>query len=125
MTLEHSGDFRLLNPFPVLTDEDGEYHCPMPIVIREIDAYDHVTYTKALCGEVLHVAWSLVCPIPDPGDTIKDAQAAGEWAVASWWELKCSNGHVLLTSADGNGDQDPQPFDMLKLFGAPLVRADG
>jgi hypothetical protein len=118
---DHQGDFALLNPFPYLTNEDGEVHCPMPLMARSYEGDEETpTFTKALCGEPLAVVWTLYCPVPDPGDRIEDAKSAGEWAYASSWELQCGHGHVLLTSVDRYGSDDAQPFDVQALFGRTL-----
>lgn len=118
---EYQGDFALLNPWPYLTNEDGEVHCPMPMMARSFEGdEEHPRFTKALCGEVLSVVWTLYCPVPDPGDRIEDAKSAAEWANVTEWELKCPHGHVLMTSADAYGSDEAQPFDVQTLFGRTL-----
>lgn len=115
----YTGDFALLNPPPVLRDEDGQYCCPLPIFDREWADDDTVTTTKRLCGEVLAVEWHIVTIVPDHDgtDAVIEAKDAGGWALWSAWKLACPNGHVLATSADSNGSEDAQPFDARKVWG--------
>lgn len=117
--MTYEGDFRLLNPFPVLRDEDGEYHCPMPMLAREFHDDDTVTTTRALCGEPLGVEWTLHCPVPDHdgAESVITPESVGKWAVWSAWKLACAYGHVVMTSADGVFTEDPQPFDSRQVFG--------
>jgi hypothetical protein len=111
----YEGDFALLNPLPVLTDEDGTYHCPMPVWNRTWDDNDNVTTAKALCGEEMWVEWRMVCPVPEAPDVI-EAKDAGTWAYGSSWELKCCNGHVVATSAETDGREDAQAFDPRRIW---------
>lgn len=119
MAEPYTGDFALLNPFPMLRDEDGTYHCPMPMLRQEWDEDDNRTVTKVMCGEELHVEWTLITPVSDhdSNEPVIEAKDASAWAIASWWEMKCVHGHVLMTSADGDGREDAQPFDSRQAFG--------
>lgn len=101
-----------------LRNENGEYHCPMPVWQREFDEDDNETVTKVLCGEELQVDWTVVTPIPDEGQVIKPNEAS-EWAVWSRWELRCPRGHVLSTSDNDRGDDTPMAFDPRLMFGGP------
>lgn len=114
MTGEHTGDFVLLNPLPLLRDEDGQYHCPAPIWNRSyVGDTDDVVVEQAMCGEVLEVCFTLHCPVPehDGDNAVIETLDAGGWAIWSSWELRCPHGHVLATSAETDGSEDAQPFD--------------
>lgn len=116
---EYRGDFKMLNPIPVLTDEDGQFHCPMPMLQRTFADNDTATTKRVMCGEEMFVRWTLHCPVPDlNGNEAMTQQNSGEWAVAGHWELRCAHGHVLMTSADGDGWEDAQPFVTREAFGA-------
>lgn len=131
MTAHHdhyAGDFRLLNPPPILRDEDGEYHCPLPIFERDLtDDSDEPKRHKAMCGEPMQVVWTLVCPVPDHvgNDPVIKAEDASKWANWSTWKLECAHGHVLVTSADAYGGEEAQPFDSRLVFGDVAHNAEG
>lgn len=113
------GDFAMLRPLPVLRDEDGEYHCPMPVMNPTFTADDEEgPRVRAMCGEPLQLLWELFCPVPDyDGELpVMTVENAGGWAVWGHWALRCSNGHVLATSAETDHSEMSQPFDARHWF---------
>lgn len=115
----YRGDFALLNPLPVLRDENGTYHCPLPIMRRSWTDSDAENLERAMCGEDLMLIWHLACSVPDHDgqETTITPETSAAWANYFQWELKCCSGHVLASSEDGSGLDDCIPFDSRHWFG--------